>query len=168
MHSGAEDPDSLHSAHHDFSMLPTKPTVTHTTPKKEILCYFLCDKTNIKKGQKKNRRHTTGFVQKPNYLTLLTLIFSRTFFLNSSSLSTDRKQTVYNRSNPYSTKHSQGKNEQFEVFHQRFFLFFFKSPFLPLPPPLPPPPPPLPHGSGPLRSKCSQPAAGSCRRRTCA
>lgn len=63
------------------------------------------------KTQKKNSCHTTGFIQKPNYLTLLTLIFfDNSFFLNSSSLSTDRKQTVYNRSNPYSTKHSQGKN----------------------------------------------------------
>lgn len=50
------------------------------------------------------------------------------FFWNSSSLSTNRKQTVYNRSNPYSTKHSQGKNEHL------FFLPAFSSPPTPLPP----------------------------------
>lgn len=84
--------------------------------KAHISIFFVC-KNNIhskNKKTKKTSRHTTGFIQKPNYLTLLTLIFfDNSFFLNSSSLSTDRKQTVYNRSNPYSTKHSQGKNEQF-------------------------------------------------------
>lgn len=68
-------------------------------------------------AQSQTTHHRPGFVQKPNYLTLLTSIFflfhQQFFFLNSSSLSTNRKQTVYNRSNPYSTKHSQGKNEHF-------------------------------------------------------
>lgn len=88
-------------------------------------------------------RHRPGFVQKPNYLTLLTSIFfffrQQFFFLNSSSLSTNRKQTVYNRSNPYSTKHSQGKNEHFR--------FFFPSPSSP----------PLPRAA----SACARTARGA-------
>lgn len=84
--------------------------------------------------RRQTTHHRPRFVQKPNYLTLLTSIFfffrQQFFFLNSSSLSTNRKQTVYNRSNPYSTKHSQGKNEHFR----------FLESLLPSPPPPPAPP----------------------------
>lgn len=80
--------------------------------------------------RRQTTHHRPRFVQKPNCLTLLTSIFfffRQQFFLNSSSLSTNRKQTVYNRSNPYSTKHSQGKNEHFR----------FLESLLPSPPPPP-------------------------------
>ena len=47
----------------------------------------------------RQKHYKQGFVQKPNYSTLLTLMSfffsSNIFFLNSSSLSTNRKQTVY-------------------------------------------------------------------------
>lgn len=74
--------------------------------------------------KKETKHHKAGFVQKPNYLTLLTsmfflfhqqFLFKFQFFINKQ-----KTDCVYNRSNPYSTKHSQGKNEHFLVFRQRF------------------------------------------------
>lgn len=60
---------------------------------------------------------TSGICTKTQLFNFINIDFflfhQQVFFLNSSSLSTNRKQTVYNRSNPYSTKHSQGKNEHF-------------------------------------------------------
>lgn len=59
---------------------------------------------------------------------------------------------MYNRSNPYSTKHSQGKNAH--------FCF---SPAFSSPPFLPPPPPPKPQLLGLLDQKL--PSCGLCGRR---
>lgn len=63
------------------------------------------------------QKHTQRkyFVQKPITELYYIEFFPATFFIPVFLL-TNRKQTVYNRSNLYSTNHSQGKNEFANIF----------------------------------------------------